>query len=548
MAKLYTLDEAASKLGLAVDVFKRKLKTEWVKDIQMIPGNPPHFRAADIDEFARVLGAASDPGLAVGPVGSAPAEDSNDFSFALAEDAAPMPKGTKRPRLPDADEPLLVAVDDDIFTAPPPPPKAGKPAKSGSDSDVRLDPASGVGVGRRDARDASDDSLPTEEITIDLAGPSSAVIKPSGGSGRLSAPKSGTKLAGPESAKIPSPTKNAAGAKGDDSSSEFELSLDPSNDSLELEMAGDSSEEVDLGGLLLPSDPKAGQSGINLSRPADSGLSLERKAPKTGPMNLADVPADSDSDVDFELSLDASPGGSSAGKMSGPRSTVSRSTGPDSDSEFELTLDDHSGISDVVASAQSGRGGAADNSQGDIFETDFELPSLENEESSSVVVADGTDLTGDEGFEIDASDMADPNDDESASQVMVIDDGEPILEDAPRAKGRGGRRALADPDGVDLGDDLEHGPSASGELRGHNLRDDDGDYRGAPVQTVVAAPARWGALPAVVLFMTLPLMFMGAIMSYEMVRGMWGYHQPTQPGNLLVRGLAESIFDLKSGD
>ena len=539
MAKLYTLDEAAAKLGLAVDVFKRKLKTEWVKDIQMIPGNPPHFRAADIDEFARVLGAASDPGLQVGPVGSAPAEDSNDFSFALAEDAAPMPpKGQKRPRLADADEPLLVAVDDDIFTAPPP--KPGKSGKSGSDSDVRLDPASGVG-----RRDASDDSLPTEEITIDLAGPSSAVIKPSGGSGRLSAPKSGTKLAGPESSKIPSPTKLPGGAKGDDSSSEFELSLDPSNDSLELEMAGDSSEEVDLGGLLLPSDAKGGQSGINLSRPADSGLSLERKAPKTGPMNLADAPADADSDVDFELSLDASPGGSSAGRMAGPRSTVSRSTGPDSDSEFELTLDDHSGISDVVASAQSGRGGSADNSQGDIFETDFELPSLE-EESSSEVVAEGTDLAGD-GFEIDASDMIDPNDDESASQVMVIDDGEPVLEDNARAKGRGGRRALADPDGVDLADDLEHGASASGALRG--VRDDDGgDYRVAPAQTVVGAPAKWGALPAVVLFMTLPLMFMGAIMSYEMVRGMWGYHQPTQPGNLLVRGLAESIFSLKSGD
>ena len=539
MAKLYTLDEAAAKLGLAVDVFKRKLKTEWVKDIQMIPGNPPHFRAADIDEFARVLGAASDPGLQVGPVGSAPAEDSNDFSFALADDAPPMPpKPTRRPRLADADEPLLVAVDDDIFTATPPPPK------SGSDIDVRLDPAAASG-----RKLGADESMPTEEITIDLAGPSSAVIKPSGGSGRLSAPKSGTKLAGPDSKKIPSPTKNPAGNKADDSSSEFELSLDPSNDSLELEMAGDSSEEVDLGGLLLPSDPKGGQSGINLSRPADSGLSLERKAPKTGPMNLADVPADADSDVDFELSLDASPGGSSAGKMAGPRSTVSRSTGPDSDSEFELTLDDNSGISDVVASAQSGRGGATDNSQGDIFETDFELPSLEAEESSSEVVAEGTDLAGDEGFEIDASDMVDPNDDESASQVMVIDDGEPILEDGPRAKGRGGRRGLADPDGVDLGDDLEHGASASGALRGDRLRDnDDGDYRAGPVQTVVAAPAKWGALPAVVLFMTLPLMFMGAIMSYEMVRGMWGYHQPTQPGNLLVRGLAESIFSLKAGD
>lgn len=537
MAKLYTLDEAAARLGLTTDVFKRKLKTEWVKDVQMIPGNPPHFRAADIDEFARVLGAASDPGLVPGPVGSAPAEDSNDFAFAVSDDAPPMPKQTpKRPRLAAADEPLLIAADDDIFTAPPPV-KIGKSGKSGSDSDVRLDT-----VAPPAGRGTVDQSMPTEEISIDLSGPSSAVIKPSSGSGKLSAPKSGTKLAGPESAKIPSPTKNPKGAKADDSSSEFELSLDPSNDSLELELTADSSDEVDLGGLLLPDDAKGGQSGINLGRPADSGLSLERKGPKTGLLNPAGVPSDSDSDIDFELSLDAS--GASSNKLTGPKNVVSRSTGPDSDSEFELTLDDNSGISDIIASEQlRARGVApADNSQGDIFETDFELPSLDD--SSSEVVADATDVAGDDGFEIDAADMVDPNDDESASQVMVIDDGEPILDDDDLPRGRGGRRGFAGDDA--LGEDLEHGASASGALRG--VRDGDDDYRGAAVQTVVAAPAKWGALPAVVLFLTLPLMFMGAIMSYEMVRGMWGYHQPTQPGNLLVRGMAESVFDLKAGD
>jgi len=530
MAKLYTLDEAAARLGLPVDVFKRKLKTEWVKDIQMIPGNPPHFRAADIDEFARVLGAASDPGLAPGPVGSAPAEDS-DFSFAVADDAPPLPRQTpRRPRLAAADEPLLVAADDDIFA----PPAAGKPAKSGSDSDVRLDSGTAP-AGRGDP----EESMPTEEILIDLSGPSSAVIKPSGGSGKLSAPKSGTKLAGPESAKIPSPTKGRPAPKPDDSSSEFELSLDPSNDSLELELTADSSEEVDLGGLLLPSDGKGGQSGINLARPADSGLSLERKGPKTGPLNPPG-PSDSDSDIDFELSLD--PAGSPAGKSDGARGSVGRSTGPDSDSEFELTLDDNSGISDVVASEQGRGRPTADNSQGDIFETDFELPSLEGDDSSSEVVAEATDVAAEEGFEIDSADLVDLED-ESASQVMVIDDGHPILDDEDAPRGR--RRGLAGD--VTLGEDLEEGVSASGALRGDRLRDDE-DYRGVAVQTVVAAPAKWGALPAVVLSLTLPLMFMGTIMSYEMVRGMWGYHQPTQPGNLLVRGLAESVFDLKTSD
>ena len=67
------------------------------------------------------------------------------------------------------------------------------------------------------------------------------------------------------------------------------------------------------------------------------------------------------------------------------------------------------------------------------------------------------------------------------------------------------------------------------------------DYDTMPSQMVMATPAKWGALPAVVLFMTLPLMFIGTLMSYEVVRGMWGYHQPTRPGNLLVRSLAETI-------
>ena len=536
MAKLYTLDEAAAKLGLPVDVFKRKLKTEWVKEVQMIPGNPPHFRAADIDEFARVLGAASDPGLSLGPVGASPADDSNDFSFAMADDAPPMPvQPNRRPRLPAADEPLLIAADDDIMAAPA---KSGPSAKSGSDSDVRLDPAPG-----RAARGDADQAMPTEEITIDLGGPSSAVIKPSGGSGKLSAPKSGTKLAGPESSKIPNAAKSAAGKKDDDSSSEFELSLDPSNDSLELELTADSSEEVDLGGLVLPADSKGGQSGINLSRPADSGLSLERQGPKTGPMAKGAAPADSDSDIDFELSLDA-PLGLSASKLAGPRSTVGRSSGPDSDSEFELTLDDDSGISDMVSSAQPGRGAApAEGSQGEIFETDFELPSLDDEQSPGGAAR--TDLVSVEDFEIDAADLPDANDD-SASQVMVIDDGEPILDedDAPRGRGRGGRNAA-----VGLGEELDESPSASGALRGVRRGDDEeDDRRAAPVVVANAAPAKWGALPAVVLFLTLPLMFIGSVMSYEMVRSMWGYHQPTQPGNLVVRGLAESVFDLKPGD
>ena len=89
-------------------------------------------------------------------------------------------------------------------------------------------------------------------------------------------------------------------------------------------------------------------------------------------------------------------------------------------------------------------------------------------------------------------------------------------------------------------------PSASGALAGVS-RDDD-DYAGAgPVRTVVAAPARWGALPAVVLLPTLLLVFMGGLMSFELLQGMWGYHQPGKPSSLILREMA-GMLDLKVND
>jgi hypothetical protein len=537
MAQFYSLEEAADRLGIPVDEFKRRIKTEWTSIRPFRDGATLRFRTADIDELARSLGAASDPGLTPGPIGSGFAEDSDELDIPMSLEPAPpipMPKtarNMKKPNIAD-DLPLLISDDDNTFGT--------LPMKAGSDSDVRLDMNLGSG------RDNPELTMPTEEISIDLSGPSSAIIKPSSGSGKLSAPKSGTKLSGPESSKIPSPSKvKSSPLAPDDSSSEFELSLDPSNDSLELELTSDSSEEVDLGGLELSLDPRGGQSGINLGKPTDSGLSLEKKGPKTGPLGYVGNKNDADSDVDFELSLDAP--GASGSKLGGPKSFTSRSTGPDSDSEFELTLDDNSGDLDNLAeSLRAGGEGGAEGSEGAIFETDFDLPSLDDD---SQVVAEETDLEG--GVELDMNDLEEADDD-SASQVLVVeDDAEAIVEDddmpRPRKKGARSLAGAFDDDDVS-GEDLDDSPSASGALRNVRRGGDDDDYPTGPVQTIVAQPAKWGPLPAIVLFLTLPLMFVGSLMGYESVRGMWGYHQPSQPGNLLVRGLAENLFTIKTGD
>ena len=48
---------------------------------------------------------------------------------------------------------------------------------------------------------------------------------------------------------------------------------------------------------------------------------------------------------------------------------------------------------------------------------------------------------------------------------------------------------------------------------------------------------------------TLPLLlvFIGGLMSFELVRGMWGYHQPGKPSSMILRGMADT-FGMKVND
>src|SRR5205823_1319722 len=122
--------------------------------------------------------------------------------------------------------------------------------------------------------------------------------------------------------------QKAPAAKADDSSSEFELSLEADSDEFELSLAPDSSEEVALGeAQVAPTGSKSGQSGINLNRPADSGVSLEKR--KKG----------DDEEIDFELSLET-PGSGASGKKSSSGKLGKKKLDADSDSEFELTLEE----------------------------------------------------------------------------------------------------------------------------------------------------------------------------------------------------------------
>ena len=293
MAQTYTLDEAARRLSLSPEEFKRRIKDEW-KSVRSFRAGPTlRFRAADIDELARMMGEASDPGLQLGAVGDGSGEagvaDDSDH-FAITDDhpsdgPSTVASGVSGPFRPAADPPLGLDAAPPAFDFTDSGSKA-KFEKTGTDSDVRVEPAGGSGRLGLDAVGQS----PTEEIALDLSGPGSAIIRPSssakltpGASGKLSGPPSGKlagppsgKLAGPPSGKIPGPTSGKVNPA--DGSSEFELSLDADSDSFELQLAGDGSDEVGLD-LSPPPGDRGGLSGINLGRPADSGISL-RTSPR----------------------------------------------------------------------------------------------------------------------------------------------------------------------------------------------------------------------------------------------------------------------------
>lgn len=542
--QMITLEEAAARLNISPEEMKKRLKTDpdFKRLSQIRDGSSVRFKASAIDELGRQLGLASDDGLALPPMTDDVPPGSDDFK---------VPTADRKPK-PPADEPLdFGSTDDEVFSladdVKPASPRSsgkltpGKPAKpakpmsdssqSSADSDVRLD------TGRPKKPPAGDDesAIPTEEIALDFSGPGSAVIR-GGSSSKLSAPRT-TGSSGNLNPK--------KGAPGDESgSSEFELSLDADSDEF-LDPAGDG-DEVDLGSMPKgkPGSSRRGAasaSGINLSDPADSGISLEKgKGPATSRNKIKTPPADDsdESDVDFELSLDSSAVASST-KLGAPKSGK-LVLDSDSDSEFELTLDDSEGSLEQAALESDAE------DKGDIFETDFEIPQMPDESASEAVALESdTDLEKDD-FELDDSEVS--VDEESGSEVALLDDDE---EGAPKAKkGKAKKKAVADDDvdvDVDLADEPDDEGSVSKALKGAKgkKRTDDDDEA---VPAGAGAPTKpWGIVPALFLAPALLFTLLGALMGYELLHTMWGYQQPRKPTAPIVRAIA-SQFDMELRD
>src|SRR5262249_25783248 len=119
----------------------------------------------------------------------------------------------------------------------------------------------------------------------------------------------------------------------------------------------------------------------------------------------------------------------------------------DSDSsEFELTLEDsgETGAKDAAKPQAKGAGVPKDKEK-DIFETDFDVPALEDESGSQVAALD-TDLDSSD-FDLALGDSDVAAEDESGSQVGALDEEEAEEGAATVAKRKKGR--VADEEGTE---------------------------------------------------------------------------------------------------
>jgi hypothetical protein len=404
-------------------------------------------------------------------------------------------------------------------------PIGSQPPKSGTDSDIRLEEPSGSGSGR--LKSAPDDLMLTEEIDLDseLAAAEEAA-KAKKPKGKPKTPHQPMDLTSPyQLQEEAGPTQTGPTARGKetspDSSSDFSLTphQDDADSSSPISLSSGEhqalsplEEEIDLSGSAKPVSPASSDSGINLEAPADSGISLEQSG-------------EGSDEIEFELSLDAE---------STPKPAPKAAAEDDSSSEFELTLDDSGGLAPLEEENNTSKVPVKGMGAGekDIFETDFDVPALEDESGSQAVALDesDTDLESSD-FDLALGDEDISTEEESGSQVVVLEDEE--ADEAAATVARTSRRPAQQ--ALVSDDSNETEPISEAEEAGFV------DEEELPPRRVAAADADWGYLPGAVMIPCVVIMLFACVMGFELLRGMWSYRQPSKAGTAFVRFFAETF-------
>jgi len=187
-----------------------------------------------------------------------------------------------------------------------------------------------------------------------------------------------------------------------------------------------------------------------------------------------------------------------------------------------LTLDD----SGDLLPLEEGSAAKAEGEE-DIFETDFEVPALDEDSGSEAVALDESDTdleSSDFDLALDEQDAS--SDEESGSEVVALED-EEHADAGASTVARPRRKPAKKPAPVD--DEIEE--EAEEEEEAVSSR-----------AAVAAAPANWGVLPALVMIPCVAVMFFVTIMGYEMVRSMWGYRQGTPVAAPVTKFVANDVF------
>jgi hypothetical protein len=495
MAQTYTLEEAVQKLGIPKAEFQRRLNDDLRHIRPMRDGATLRFRAHDIDELARTMGQASEPELIL-------ADSSYEVHATPTPPKPAVPPETTKTKAPApaADDPLILDLDDVQLA---PPGATAQPTPSQSPKTVPLPKGA--------AKPSDDDPLVLDDqFEVSLEPP-----PPSSGSPRTAKlPNQPARPANVVDLELDEPL--AASGKGPGSSGRLNKSGKPKAPGGESPLVLDD-EDVDLGAPQRDVTGRGPDSGINLRNPQDSGISLE--AP---------------SEDEFELNLDSVSG--TIKPVGGPKS--GKNLLADSDSEFELNLDDLGGSAELELEPAK--------PQKDIFETNFDVPKLD-ESGSEVVPLEESTIEADSDFDLDLA-VSD-----AEVEIEEVDDSTSVavpVKPKPAA-GKKGKAAAAELEEVRFDEDLDESMSASKALRGAQIEDDELEEVEDEPTTVAAAeakPASWGVLPLVLMFPCVITVVLAGLMGFELVRGQWGYTQSYRPTSFITRTVADTFKDVVGYD
>jgi hypothetical protein len=518
----YTLDEAAKILGITPEkLTKLAQDPTWLKKVHAFRDQKVlRFRSQDIDALAG-QGGGRDPGVFDFPMPESSEVGIGHEPLGEGSSSSPNPKGPGKGKKMDSDVHLVMEGEDEFNPAS----DSGikKDSGSSSKSDVKLGvlpESSGgskvdSGTGSKPGSGARKKTMippgsrvdspvrlvpmsSSDEVDIphERGADSDVALGGSHPSGGKAYPGAGqeteevdldAEMRRAEAGQKPSSKvkpKSGVGERG-----HFEVSEGPrasSDESTELDLSAEDihlehGEDVSLGELT-PKDKikgASGTSGLQMHSPADSGVDLE----KAGELD----------ESEFELSLEAS----DHGKSKGPKTPAAAE--PEGSSEFELTLEDSGKLAPLEEGGDK-----------DIFESDFDMPALEEESGSEVAALEepDTDLDSSSDFDLALNEEDAAAEGESGSQVVTLDEEEADEAAAtvarPRPKPEEGEAEEID---ELLGE--EAAPEAEEEA------------------VVAAAPTEWGLLPAIVMTPAVLIMILVGLLSFELVHSMWGYKQPS---------------------